>query len=358
MNTKTSLQSFLVVILCAVLYACSGTPKGSSSGGGFSIGGTVTGLSGTGLVLQNNGANNITISANGAFTFTASVASGAMYSVTVLTQPSNPAQTCAVANGNGTVSGNVTNVAVTCTTGSSGTVTIGGTVVSLTGTGLVLQDNGGDNLTVNQSGGFTFPTALSVGNMYNVTVLTQPSSPTQSCSVANGVGTANANVGNIVVTCSTPTISIGGSVSGLDGTGLVLQDNGGSNLSITANGPFTFSTLIGSGQTYAVTVLTQPATPTQSCTVTNGSGTASANITNVQVVCPAVFNNIGGQIVGLYVPTGQSANGILQDNGGDNLPFTGNGPFTFATPIAYGSSYDVTLFVAPQTQPQGSRLYF
>ncbi len=43
------------------------------------------------------------------------------------------------------------------------------------------------------------------------------------------------------------TYSIGGAVSGLLGTGLVLQDNGGDNLSITVNGNFTFATTILSG---------------------------------------------------------------------------------------------------------------
>ncbi len=359
MNMKTCIKTLFVVILTAALYACSGTPRSSTtSSGSFTIGGMVTGLTGSGLVLQDNGGSNLAITGNGAFTFSASVANGGNYSVTVLTQPTSPAQTCTVSNGTGVASANVTSVSVSCGGGGAGTFTIGGTVVSLTGTGLVLQDNGGDNLTISQSGGFTFATALAAGSTYAVTVLTQPTSPTQSCSVANGTGTANANVGNIVVTCSTPTISVGGSVSGLDGTGLVLQDNGGSNLAVTGNGPFTFSTLIGSGAPYSVTVFTQPTGPAQTCTVTNGSGNATANITNVQVVCPAVFDTIGGQIVGLYVPTGQTASGVLQDNGGDNLPFSQNGPFTFATPIAYGSSYDVSLFVAPQTQPQGSRIYF
>jgi hypothetical protein len=297
------------------------------------------------------------ISVSGIFTFATTVTSGGTYSVTVVAQPSNPAQTCTVANGSGTATANVTTVAVTCVAGSSGTFTIGGTVVNLVGTGLVLQDNGGDNLPVAQNGVFTFPTALASGSTYNATVLTQPSTPAQSCIVANGSGTATGNVGNITVTCTTATLSVGGSVSGLDGTGLVLQDNGGSNYTVTANGPFTFTTLIASGP-YAVTVLTQPTAPSQTCTVTNGSGSTTTSVTNVQVICPAVFNTIGGQIVGLYVPTGGNANGVLQDNGGDNLPFSGNGQFTFLTPIAYGSTYDVSLFVAPSTQTQGSRLYF
>jgi hypothetical protein len=361
MNTNVFIKSLLTTALLVVLFGCSGTPRtgSSSTPSGFTIGGTVSGLTGTGLVLQDNGGNNLPVTLNGVFTFTTGVASGGAYAVTVLTQPTNPTQTCTVTGGSGTATANVTSVAVACVTGSSsGTVTIGGTVVSLSGTGLVLQDNGGDNLPVSTSGGFTFATALATGSAYNVTVLTQPTNPAQSCVVANGMGTANANIGNIVVTCSAATLSVGGSVSGLDGTGLVLQDNGGSNLTVAANGTFTFATLIASGGAYNVTVLTQPTNPAQTCTVTNASGTTTSSVTNVQVLCPAVFNTIGGQVVGLYVPTGQNANGVLQDNGGDNLPFSGNGPFTFATPIAYGSAYDVDLFVAPQTQPQGSRIYF
>jgi len=349
MKMNAFAKSLLVVTFLVVLFGCSGTPPSK-----YTIGGAVSGLTGSGLILQDNGGDNLTITANGPFTFKTAIANGNSYSVTVLTQPSNPAQTCTVTNGSGTVTATVNIVQVACV---SNTVTIGGTVVGLTGTGLVLQDNGGANLTINQNGAFTFATALTGGSAYSVTVLTQPSNPTQICTVANGSGVATANVGNIVVTCSAP-VSIGGSVSGLEGTGLVLQDNSGSNLTITGNGPFTFATQIASGTTYNVTVLTQPATPSQTCTVSNGSGTATSNVTSVQVVCPAVFETIGGQVVGLYVPTGEVANGVLQDNGGDNLTFTGNGPFTFATPIAYGSSYDVTLFVAPNTQPQGSRLYF
>jgi 6-phosphogluconolactonase len=81
------------------------------------------------------------------------------------------------------------------------------------------------------------------------------------------------------------TYSIGGTVSGLTGTGLVLQDNGGDNLSVTANGSFTFTTKINAGGTYSVAVLTQPSG--QTCTVTNASGTANANVTNVAVSCAA-----------------------------------------------------------------------
>lgn len=87
---------------------------------GFTIGGTVTGLSGIGLVLRNNAGDDLTIASNGAFTFATPVAGGAAYAVTVLTQPGNPAQVCTVSNGVGTVlAAIVTDVAVDCTaTGS------------------------------------------------------------------------------------------------------------------------------------------------------------------------------------------------------------------------------------------------
>jgi len=82
------------------------------------------------------------------------------------------------------------------------------------------------------------------------------------------------------------TYSIGGTVSGLSGT-LVLQNNGGDNLSLTTNGSFTFSTAIAQNATYGVTVLTQPVG--QTCTVSNGSGTVNAsNVTSVGISCASL----------------------------------------------------------------------
>jgi hypothetical protein len=80
--------------------------------------------------------------------------------------------------------------------------------------------------------------------------------------------------------------TVGGSVSGLSGSDLVLEDNGGDDLAVTANGTFTFATTLALGANYTVTVKTQPGNPAQTCSVTNASGTvASANITSVSVRC-------------------------------------------------------------------------
>ena len=83
----------------------------------FSIGGTISGLSGT-VVLQNNGTDNLSRSSNGAFTFPTELTSGSNYNVTVLTQPAS--QTCTINNGSGTTgSSNITNVVVTCVDNST-----------------------------------------------------------------------------------------------------------------------------------------------------------------------------------------------------------------------------------------------
>ncbi|MEL6868317.1 MAG: hypothetical protein AAFO81_00825 [Pseudomonadota bacterium] len=85
----------------------------------FSIGGTASGVAGSGLTLQNNGADSLAIAADGNFTFATEINSGASYDVTVTTQPVSPTQTCTVANGSGTATADVTNVTVTCTTASA-----------------------------------------------------------------------------------------------------------------------------------------------------------------------------------------------------------------------------------------------
>lgn len=91
--------------------------KGNGNGGSssFSVSATVSGLTGTGLVLTLNSATDIAVSANGTVSVAGPLANAATYAVTVKTQPVNPNQICAVANGSGTIAGaNVTNIAITC----------------------------------------------------------------------------------------------------------------------------------------------------------------------------------------------------------------------------------------------------
>ena len=109
----------LFVLTTLLLSACGGGDSSSSDDSStspptstYTVGGTVTGLSGDGLVLQNNGSDDLAV-AGIAFEFATALTDGASYAVTVLIQPNG--QSCDVTNGSGTISGaNVTDVMVTC----------------------------------------------------------------------------------------------------------------------------------------------------------------------------------------------------------------------------------------------------
>jgi 6-phosphogluconolactonase (cycloisomerase 2 family) len=101
--------------------------------------------------------------------------------------------------GNGSINGSSSSSG-----GSATSYTVGGTVIGVSGSGLVLVNNAGDDLPISGNRGFTFSNRLVSGVGYAVTVQTQPSGPAQYCSVSNGTGTmAAANVTNVTVTCRT-----------------------------------------------------------------------------------------------------------------------------------------------------------
>jgi hypothetical protein len=159
-------------------------------------------------------------------------------------------------------------------------------------------------------------------------------------------------------TRSAPQISytIGGMVTGLSGTGPVLQDNGATNLPVSANGAFTFTTAVTIGGTYKVTVLTQPSSPAQTCAVTAGSGTASANVTSVQVACttnPITFgvsslNGTGGVTGGTvdligFPPTGTASGAQVITGGSYSVGADGRGQIKFDTTITGAGAFTITL---------------
>lgn len=255
----------------------------------YTVGGSVSGLAGTGLVLRLNGGNDEPISADGPFTFSGVVLDGSPYSVTVGSQPTAPIQNCTVANGSGTISGaDVTNVQVTCVTVP--TYSVGGTISGLTGTGLKLRLNGGANLDVAAAAtAFTFPETLVDGSSYAVTIFAQPVG--QTCSVAAGTGTiAGANVTSVLLNCvdlPPQAYTVGGRVRGLTAPGLVLQLNGAQTRTINANGLYAFVPGVATGESYSVAVLTQP--PGQACVVSNATGIMGhADVTDVDVDCAAL----------------------------------------------------------------------
>lgn len=318
--------------------------------GSYSIGGVVSGLVGSGLVIALNGTPR-NVAANGAYTFADALPSGSAYAVTIQQQPALPAQTCTVSNPGGTVgTANVTNVGISCTTAAIPTYTVGGTISQLYGSGLSLQLNGNTPVVFGSSGPYTF-LALPDGSPYRVRIVSQPQSPAQTCTVSNAAGTVDgAAVDNVDVSCTggSPTHTIGGSVSGLGGAGLVLSLNGGVEiLPVAADGPFTFTTALAAGTAYQVLVQTQP--EGQTCSVADGSGIVpDADVTNVEVSCAALppAHSVGGSLVGV------DSGGLLLalNDGAQTLTVAaGATSFVFATPLAEGSPYAVTV----QTQPAG-----
>src|SRR5262249_33073756 len=65
----------------------------------------------------------------------------------------------------------------------------------------------------------------------------------------DAAGNLSAYSNTAGATTGAVTYSVGGTVSGLSGT-VVLQDNGGDDLSVTANGAFTFATRLANGAVY------------------------------------------------------------------------------------------------------------
>ncbi len=193
MNTAIRVFRISSAALALTLGACGGSSTNAT------IGGTISGLgSGTSLVLQNNGSDNLTVTANGGFSFPAKIGANNAYAVTVLTQPLG--QLCTVGNGNGTVDSkgdDVTGVTVACVSNS----TLQGTVSGLTAGTAVTLSNGQILLPVAINGPFAFPGTLDIGATYNVTVATQPAGLT--CTVLNGSGTVVANVAvSVSVNCA------------------------------------------------------------------------------------------------------------------------------------------------------------
>ena len=124
-----------------------------------------------------------------------------------------------------------------------------------------------------------------------------------SCIGHNGCGdTAVATTTTTTPTTTTTTATtytIGGTITGLTSGSLILQNNSGDAITISANAnssTFVFATPMVIGATYSVTVGTQPTGFI--CSVTNGTGTVvSSIVTSVVVTC--VANWIGTKQLGV-----------------------------------------------------------
>ena len=326
--------------------AQSGVPTNITvtCGPGSTVGGTLSGLaSGASLSLLDNGGDYLPLSANGTFVFPTALVAGNPYAVTVNQQPAN--QHCVVTNGTGTAtSTDITNVAVTC---GSDAYNITVTVTSPGGNAtLTVLLNGTDQISLAADGTAGFNTAIPDGAPYSVVIATQPAG--LSCTLSsNAAGIINGADVTVTVTCVPAPYTIGGTLTNLAaGASVVLENNGGDALTLSADGAFTFAGTAADNAAYAVTVGTQPAG--QTCSVSNGSGTVpGASVTNVAVDCANTLFNVGVTVTGL---SSGNTGLTLADNGTDALAVTANGSFNFNTAIATGGTYAVTI----TTQPSGA----
>jgi len=120
---------------------------------------------------------------------------------------------------------------------------VGGTVTGLAGT-LVLQNNGGDDLTLSADGSFSFSKAVSNGHLYAVSVLTQPSSV--ECAVSSGRSWSTVNVTTVSVQCAAPKGTRLLGVAGVDTRGRGVATDGAGNVYVTGD---TYGDLDGNTRT-------------------------------------------------------------------------------------------------------------
>lgn len=159
------------------------------------------------------------------------------------------------------------------------------------------DDRGGSNESESY---FTRTTAnLTEGRAYTAIIATfaAPGEP--------GTGTYNLSSGTLA-------FAVRGVLSGLaEDKSVVLRNNGGGDLTVSANGVFNFTGTLAQEAPYEVTVQTQPAG--QSCTVSNGTGTVGTSDPSVSVACDEAIVTASGAPGNLTVTPG---------NGSLNLSFT------------------------------------
>ena len=319
----------------------------------FSVGGAVSGLSGT-VVLQDNGGDNLSVSASGPFTFATKLASGAAYSVTVNTNPSG--QTCTVSAGSGTVaSANVTGVAVSCAANAAGTASdnfnradgaLGPNWTAISDGAMAISSQAVIG-TAGATTGDTWTAATFASDQYSqIGVTATPLSGGQWVAAAVRVQASgqNAYAGLYYWNFGSPELMLfkrsGGAWAQLGSTYSSGVLAAGTQLEISAVGS-TISFLQNGVQRIAVT--DSSFTGGAPGIMAFGNSTAD-NWTGANATSGGTTYSVGGTVSGL------SGTVVLQDNGGDNLSVSASGPFTFATALASGAAYGVTVKTNPSGQ--------
>ncbi|HWG77253.1 MAG TPA: hypothetical protein VN660_10745 [Steroidobacteraceae bacterium] len=257
------------------------------------VGGTIAGLSGT-VVLLNEGGDPETVTKDGAFTFSTPLPEGSSYNVTVGTQPSG--QTCTVTDGSGPIGGsNVTNVVVTCAPNT--------TALTATPSTLALSVN-----CPSAGGACVYSNAALTGNAREITI--------------TNTSAAYTTTALTVTPASFPT---GTSITTDSCTGSTLPPLGSCTLAITP----------GQVATSACTTGIEPTPGTVTVNASNAAGAVTLEIVVVGYGCiyqggfvysiddtTAPSGSIGGKVAALtdqaepYIDSGPQATSIIWSSNG------------------------------------------
>jgi nucleoid-associated protein YgaU len=272
----------------------------------YTIGGTISGLSGT-VVLQNNGGDNYSTSTNSSFVFASSLNDGHNYSVTVSTQPTE--QTCSVTNGSGTISSaNVTNVSVSCANTTKAITTFDFNGLTPAVVGSVNETNKTISLTVPYGTADTalVPTITTTGLSVSPASLVAQnfSSPAIYTVTAANASTQPYTVTVTIAPIGTHTITASAGANGsITPSGSVLVNNGADQSftitpsfgyhidtvtadgsSVSATSPYTFTDVTADhtiSATFAADSVSTPA-PTPENTDENNDDNQDLNIHNIK----------------------------------------------------------------------------
>lgn len=319
----------------------------------YSVSFRVTGLLGSGLQVENNG-DLVNVTANETYTFSKKISSGSFYNVTVKTPPTSPIQKCIVSSGSGTVlNGNIEGIQIVC---GDALYLISGTVTGLLGNGLQLQNitgAGTDTINVNAAN-FSFP-PLPAGETYNFSIVSQPTNPSQTCSIttpAMTTGTMTATHITSTINCSTNSFVVNAQVTGILGTlgvgnELKLTLDGSNTINVTTDGTFAFPGTYLSGGTFSIAIDNPGGIiPTGVCSLSSGTITVANGIYTIPVNCSNAF-----LISGTVSSPGGTTTSILSGSVTLDLVNTGGTAFTTQqVTVASG----VTNFTFPSTIPGGS----
>ncbi len=352
----------------SITTACSVSFSATSNASNlYTISGIISGLSLSGLTLQNSNGETLPVSANGPFIFATQLPAGENYDVIVSTQPTG--QICSVNNGAGTISSEVSSVSVNCI--ADNLYSVGGTLSGLAaGTSVIIKNvNNNSKLTLVANAHFTFTQALNSGEAYSINVMTQPSR--QNCTISNASGyVASTNVSNVSINCAssfTPTyayVANAGSntvsicplanegaeiIEGTCTTDPIVNSYLNMPLAIVLNPPGDYLYIANGGNTLTICQITNNGGSLGPCTNSSGSGTFNlpdgigfnplnrfvylSNFSSGALsTCPIISN--GAAISGC---TATNVNSAMQTNAVQSIILNASGTYAYVTSGVGGS---------------------